>query len=521
MHIGFGVKTTVFEEGQKVHRGQVTRRVIEEHIFGTGVRAADLTVFRAGVPGVDRVVELNARIGTGPCGVTDVLPQIASVDGLGDLAIGAAQQLPFGVVFDGLEERIGDAHGVVGVLARHRGVGLGVPIGVIGREFDRGITLFRVIQHPLDVGFRDADLFGGFDRRFQGCVYGRIERVVLFAIPCANGVKNLVQLTFVHLGACDDGRHFLLFDHLPVDEFFDIRVIHVTDHHFRGTARGAARFDRTGGPVTDFEEPHQAGGFATARQRFVGGAQGREIGARAGAVFEQPRLADPKVHDAAIRHQIVFHRLDETGMGLRVLIGGTRTGQLPGFVIDIIVPLPRTVDAVSPMQTGVEPLRAVRRAHLRRQGKAHVIVIGAGVVLRGEITTLPAPIGPSPRQTVEHLFCRGLAAKARVLRQFRQRLFVGNGAPQKRRNALFTDFFQRGRDTGLAEIFLSDDIGCHLRPPRRDFTIIKFKHHGAVRIANLGGGGGEFQLRICVLAYFGEFTFDFHLMPASFYQAST
>ena len=72
--IGLGVELTVLVELKQVHRRKVTGRVIKEHIFRTRVRAADLAVFWAGVPCVDGVVELNARIGTGPSGVTNLIP---------------------------------------------------------------------------------------------------------------------------------------------------------------------------------------------------------------------------------------------------------------------------------------------------------------------------------------------------------------------------------------------------------------------------------------------------------------
>ena len=45
-----------------------------------------------------------------------------------------------------------------------------------------------------------------------------------------------------------------------------------------------------------------------------------EVRARARAVFEETRFTHPKVHDAAIANQIIFDRLDKTGMWLRVLI---------------------------------------------------------------------------------------------------------------------------------------------------------------------------------------------------------
>ena len=114
-----------------------------------------------------------------------------------------------------------------------------------------------------------------------------------------------MQVLLVDLGAGDERRHLLLFDHLPVDIGLDIRVIDIDDHHLGRAARGAARLDRAGGAVADLEERHQAGRLAAAGQLLAFAAQLGEIRAGAGAVFEQARLAHPQVHDAAFVDEVV------------------------------------------------------------------------------------------------------------------------------------------------------------------------------------------------------------------------
>ena len=269
----------------------------------------------------------------------------------------------------------------------------------------------------------------------------------------------------------------MLFDHLPVDERLDIGVVGIDDHHLGRAAGGAAGFDRTRCPVADFQEPHQAGRPPAAGQLFAFAAKRRKVGAGAGPVFEQPRLAHPQVHDAAVIDQIIGAGLDETGVRLRVFIGRQRFGQHAGLVVDIMVPLRRAVDAVSPMQAGVEPLGRVRRAHLGRQRVTHLVVIGLRVRFGAEIATLPAPIGPGPGQPVKHLLGARLAAHRGP--------GSGHAAPQEFGHALFLDPFDDGRHARFAEIFLRDDIGCDLRPARRHFAIIQFEHDRAIRIANL------------------------------------
>ena len=242
-------------------------------------------------------------------------------------------------------------------------------------------------------------------------------------------------MLLVDLRAGDEVRDLLLLDHLPVDELLDVGMIGVEDHHLRGAARGAARLDGAGGAVADLEKAHQAGRLAAAGQPFAFAAQLGEIRAGAGAVFEQARLAHPQIHDAALVDEVVIDRLDEAGMRLRMLVGGGRLHQLAGFVIDVEVALARAVDAVGPVQAGVEPLRRVRRHHLHRQHVAVLVEERLRVGLGGEIAALPAPIGPGAGEPVEHLLAGHFADKAFGFRQLLERCFVGDAAPQPGGNA--------------------------------------------------------------------------------------
>src|SRR5690606_38850641 len=97
----------------------------------------------------------------------------------------------------------------------------------------------------------------------------------------------------------------------------------------------------------------QARRLAAAGELFALAAQMREVGAGAGAVFEQARLAHPQIHDAALVDEVVAHGLYEAGMRLRVLVGRLRLGQLAGERVDVEMALARAVDAVSPEEAGV------------------------------------------------------------------------------------------------------------------------------------------------------------------------
>src|SRR6266849_6552277 len=99
-------------------------------------------------------------------------------------------------------------------------------------------------------------------------------------------------------------------------------------------------------------------------------------------------------------------------MRLRPLIGRGRGMGDAVAVVDEPMTLARTINAISPMQPGVEPLRRIGRADLRRQHEAEFVIEGAGVLLAVEIATLPTPVGPGAGHAVELLPGGCLAAVA-------------------------------------------------------------------------------------------------------------
>ena len=236
-------------------------------------------------------------------------------------------------------------------------------------------------------------------------------------------------MLLIDLGAGDQSRDLLLLFHLPVDVLFDIRMVDVHNHHLGGTTRGAARFDRAGGAVADLQERHQAGRLAAARQLFAFAAQIGEVRAGAGAVFEQARLAHPQIHDAAFVDEIVADALNEAGMRLRMLVGRFRLGELAGLPVDVIVALAGAINAVGPVQAGVEPLRRVRRDHLLGEHVPQLVEEGAGVRFAIEVAALPAPIGPATGETIEHLLCGQFADVALRFGQSIQRIGIRYRTP--------------------------------------------------------------------------------------------
>ncbi len=221
-----------------------------------------------------RGMELQAGIGAGPGGVADLLPQIARLDRLGDFsALGAPEQIPVAIGFDRFQELVGDAHGVVGILAGDREIGVRIPIGVVDREMDVGIALLGELDDAADVIVRHVVLARRLDLAAQHRVLLRIEAIVAGAFAVHASFQDRAQVALVDLGAGDEVGDLLLLDHLPVDELLDIGMVGIEDHHLGGAARGAARLDGAGGAVADLQKAHQARRLAAARQPFAFTAQ--------------------------------------------------------------------------------------------------------------------------------------------------------------------------------------------------------------------------------------------------------
>ena len=84
----------------------------------------DFAARGAGVPIVDRGVELNPGIGAGPGCEAYLFPKLARLQSTGDGAVFPEGEIPFAVDFDGLEEGVGNPHRIIGVLASDRAIGL-------------------------------------------------------------------------------------------------------------------------------------------------------------------------------------------------------------------------------------------------------------------------------------------------------------------------------------------------------------------------------------------------------------
>src|SRR5207249_11826983 len=94
--------------------------------------------------------------------------------GLGDLPVGAVDQIAVAVGLDRAQEIVLQRHRIVGVLAGYREVGLRIPFGVKNRKIDLLVALAGELDDALDHGVGDH----GAARQF----YFAAERRVLFRV---------------------------------------------------------------------------------------------------------------------------------------------------------------------------------------------------------------------------------------------------------------------------------------------------------------------------------------------------
>ena len=148
----------VADELHQVERRQVARRVVEEHVLGARVAGVDAIGDRAGVPLVDRRVELHAGIAAHPRALGNQPHHLACLVGVDDGAAGHRVGLPGAVVEDGAHELVGDTHRVVRVLEEDRVVGRSRERAVVA-GIDQGPRLLLFLDLAIDE-FDDVGMVG-------------------------------------------------------------------------------------------------------------------------------------------------------------------------------------------------------------------------------------------------------------------------------------------------------------------------------------------------------------------------
>ena len=158
---GDGVeRVVVAQELQQVERGEVARGVVERHVLRARVGRRDAARLGVGVPRVDRVVVLDARVGALPRGLGDLAEELTGVDGVDDGAVAARAQAELRAVLDGLHELVVDADRVVGVLVLDGDDVLAAEVHVeagVAQGADLVLLARLRLDELLDVGVVDVE----------------------------------------------------------------------------------------------------------------------------------------------------------------------------------------------------------------------------------------------------------------------------------------------------------------------------------------------------------------------------
>src|SRR5262249_5182991 len=145
-------------------------------------------------------------------------------------------------------------------------------------------------------------------------------------------------------------------------------------------------------------------------------AQAGKVAAGATAVLEDAGLAHPQIHDAAFVDQIIGDRLDKASVRRWAFISGSRTCHFSRRRLDEPMSLRGAVDAVSPVQSSVEPLWTVRRGQLIGQHVTDFVEERASIDLRREVAAFPAPISPAAGKPAKDLTRVVFLTSARITR---------------------------------------------------------------------------------------------------------
>ena len=126
------------------------------------------------MPLIDGRIVLQSGIGTLPGGQTDLIPEVARLQGFCNLPIGTVDQRPVGIRFHRFQKCVAYANRVVGVLPGYGQIGLGVPVRIIGLELNFTEALTGKLNNAIDVVVWYLRLAGRTDGTLKRRVFRRL-----------------------------------------------------------------------------------------------------------------------------------------------------------------------------------------------------------------------------------------------------------------------------------------------------------------------------------------------------------
>ena len=131
-----------------------------------------------------------------------------------------------------------------------------------------------------------------------------------------------------------------------------------------------------------------------------------------------------------------------------------------------------------------------------REHIAQLIEEGAGIFLRIEIAAFPTPISPGAGQPVKYLYRSHFRPIALAWIGAFERRIIGFAAPQPGGDIRLDYRAQLFGYARFAEIFLGQDIACHLAPSGRHVNAFQLEDDRSVRITDFARRLAEFDIRV-------------------------
>ena len=378
-------------EAQHVDRSQITARVIEERVFAAWVSRidsvvlrADFAVFtrRARMPSIKRVVKLRRGVGTPPCRLIENLPQMTDIN----ITINARITAPLKADFR---------------------VRIAFEISYLTHEF--------IIEPDRVVRILPRDSLVGFP----------------------------VDIRIVtHLCESDD---LVFLTRFPRNKALNLRMIDVKTNHLRRTTRRTARLDGASISVKPFQETHETRRVTASGERFAFSANRGEVRPGSGTALEQFCLGYVSFRNGVRPEQLIADGENKASGRLCARVVVFRHDDLAFLLIVVIEFIHPPGDAVLELESRIEPLRRVRRKHLRQYGIDELIVKDDGLFF------------------IDHSF---------VDKRFDpERNHAVRNLTHGRLVTLFT------RNACLSEILRRNDVAGSLRVMGREFKILHISEH--------------------------------------------
>ncbi len=227
-------------EREEIERCKVTRRVVEKHVFRTGIRPAYLSIGLTGVPFIYRGVELKTRICAEPSRFRYFIPEFSCLDEAERFLCSTPYEIPVEVVEHSIHKLVGDAHRVVRGLAGNGVVRLRFPCGVVQGHSRSSACLSIEGNHLMYPLRRHACIEGFFDDLAQKEVMvWQITMLILLphGFDCRD---HRLGIVVEKATSCSETCDLILFLCFPAHKLFNVRMVRIEDHHLCGAPRGPA-----------------------------------------------------------------------------------------------------------------------------------------------------------------------------------------------------------------------------------------------------------------------------------------